>query len=113
MRFNFALTHMKSIKDIVSTPLISPYKGSEKTYGDVREQLRQRYGDEVADEYDPYTDCMPFVFWAKGGYRIKPGSRAFKSVTYVDVLNEKGEVERKVRRICNLFHKKQVSPTVL
>jgi len=112
MRFNFAPTHMKSIKEVISGP-ISPYKGSEKTYEDVKDQLRQRYGDEVADEYDPYTDCMPFVFWVKGGYRIKPGSKAFKSVTFVEVKNEKGEIERKVRRIVNLFHKRQVSPTAL
>jgi len=89
------------------------FKGSEKTYEDVREQIRKRFGDEVAEEYDPYTDCMPFSFWSKGGYRIKPGSKAFKSVTFVEVKNEKGEVERKVRRIVNLFHRKQVSLTVL
>jgi hypothetical protein len=103
---------MQSVKEIVSNPL-SPYKGSENTYENVKEQIRKRYGDAVADEYDPYRDCMPFSFWSKAGYRIKPSSKAFKSVTYVDVLNEKGEVEKKIRRIVNLFHKKQVSPTVL
>ena len=104
---------MKSFKELVTNPLVSPYREGKKSYEDVKEQLRQRYGDEVAEEYDPHTDCMPFAFWARGGYRIKPGSKAFKSVTFVEVLNEKGEVERKIRRIVNLFHKKQVSPTVL
>lgn len=104
---------MKHIKEVISEALVSPYREGKKSYEDVKEQLRKRYGDEVAEEYDPHTDCMPFSFWAKGGYRIKPGSKAFKSVTFVEILNEKGEVERKVRRICNLFHKKQVSPAVL
>ncbi len=104
---------MKSIKEVIDAPLVSPYRGSPNTYEDVKQQLRQRYGDEVAEEFDPKTDCMPFCFWAKGGYRIKPGSKAFKSVTFVEVKNDKGEVEKKVRRIVNLFHKRQVSPNVL
>ena len=104
---------MKSIKEVIAAPLVSPYRGGERSYEDVKAQLRKRYGDEVAEEYDPKTDCMPFVFWARGGYRIKPGSKAFKSVTFVEVKNDKGEVEKKVRRIVNLFHRRQVSPTVL
>ncbi|MFZ2522513.1 MAG: hypothetical protein WAX44_03330 [Minisyncoccia bacterium] len=100
---------MKHIKEIVTNPVISPYRGSEATYEMVREQLREKYGDECADEFNPHTDAMPFVSWASFGYRIKPQERAFKSVTYVEVKNDKGEVERKIRRVVNLFHKNQVT----
>ena len=95
---------MKSIQQIIT----SPYRGSEKTYEMVREQLRERYGDKCANEYDPHCDCAPFSTWASAGFRIKRGEHALKSVTYVEVLNNKGELEKKIRRNINLFHKKQV-----
>ena len=104
---------MKHIKEVISEALVSPYREGKRSYEDVKEQLRQRFGDKVAEEYDPHTDCMPFAFWARGGYRIKPGSKAFKSITFVEVKNDKGEIEKKIRRVVNLFHKKQVSPTML
>ena len=95
---------MKTIKDIIT----SPYKGSEKTYEMVQEQLRERYGDDVADNYNAYTDVAPFSTWASANYRIRKGEHALKSITFVEVLNAKGEVEKKIRRTCNLFHRKQV-----
>ena len=92
--------------------LVSPYRGSEQTYEMVREQIRERWGDECADEFDPHTDAMPLVSWASYGYRVKAGSKALKSVTYVEVKNDKGEVEKKIRRVVNLFHKRQVEKAV-
>ena len=99
---------MRSIQSIVAKPLVSPYRGSEKTYEMVREQIRERWGEECADAYNPYAnDCMPLISWASYGYRVKAGSKALKSVTYVEVKNSDGEVERKIRRVINLFHKCQ------
>ena len=92
--------------------LVSPYRGSEQTYEMVREQIRERWGDECADEFDPHTDAMPLVSWASYGYRVKAGSKALKSVTYVEVKNVKGEVEKKIRRVVNLFHKRDVEKAV-
>lgn len=98
-----ALEAMQSIKEVVS-----PYQGSEKTYEMVKEQIAERWGEEVAEDFDPYTDAMPLVSWAAYGYRVKKGQKALKSVTFVEVKNDKGEVERKIKRTVNLFHKRQV-----
>ncbi len=95
---------MKKVKEILK----SPWKGSEKTFEMVQEQLREKYNDEVADEFNAETDAMPFSSWLSYGYRVKRGERALKSITFVEVKNDKGEVEKTIRRTCNLFHKKQV-----
>lgn len=97
-------TTMRSIQEVISTP----WRGSEKTYEMVREQIRERWGDQVAEEFDPGSDAAPLTTWASYGYRIKAGSKALKSVTYVEVKNDKGEVEKKIRRVINIFHRKQV-----
>lgn len=74
----------------------------------VREQIRERWGNELADEFDPYHDAMPAVSWMAYGYRIRKGETALKSVTFVDVKDEKGDVTKKIRRVVNLFHHNQV-----
>lgn len=94
---------MQSVKEIVS-----PYRGSEATYEMVKEQIAAKWGEECAEEFDPYTDAMPLVSWTAYGYRVKKGEKALKSVTYVEQKNEKGEVVRKIRRVVNLFHHRQV-----
>lgn len=96
---------MQSIKEIA---LASPYKGSDKTYEMVKEQIRERWGEDLAEEFDPYTDAMPLVSWTAYGYRIRKGEKALKSVTYIEVKDEKGDVVRKVQRTVNLFHHCQV-----
>ena len=95
---------MKKVKEILK----SPWKGSEKTFEMVQEQLRERYGDDVAEGFNAAEDAMPFSSWLSYGYRVRKGEKALKSVTFVEVLNDKGEVEKKIRRTCNLFHRKQV-----
>ncbi len=97
---------MKKVQEILK----SPWRGSEKTFEMVQEQLRQKYGDDVADNFDATRDAMPFVSWAGYGYHVRKGERALKSITFVEVKNDKGEVEKKIRRVVNLFHRKQVSP---
>jgi hypothetical protein len=101
---------VKTIKEIVADPVISPYRGSEKTYEMVKEQIRERWGDKCADEFDAHTDAMPFSFWAAYNYRVKKGEHALKSVTFIEVKDGLGNVVRKVRRTVNLFHKRQVEP---
>lgn len=96
---------MKSIKEIV---LASPYRGSEKTYEMVKAQIAERWGKEVADEFNPHTDAMPYSSFAAYGYKIRKGERALKSVTFIDVLDSEGRFVKKIRRSVNLFHKLQV-----
>ena len=95
---------MKQVKEV----LVSPYKGSEATYEMVKEQIEKRWGEERAEEYDPHVDCMPFSSWFSQGYIVKKGQKALKSITFVEVKNEKDEVVKKIRRVVNLFHRRQV-----
>ncbi len=95
---------MKSIQELIT----SPWRGSERTFQMVQDQLRERYGDEVADEFDATCDAMPLVSWAAYGYRVRKGEKALKSITYVEIKNEKDEVIKKIKRTVNLFHRRQV-----
>lgn len=99
---------MQSIKEIASGEVLSPYRGSEKTKEMVREQVRERWGDECADNFDPRVDAMPAVSWASYGFRIQKGEKALKSVTFLEVKDSRGKVTRTIRRVVNLFHRCQV-----
>lgn len=98
---------MKSIQE-----LVSPYKGSEQTYEMVKEQIAERWGEDAAEEFDPTRDAMPFACWLNYGYRVRKGEKALKSITFIEAKNEKGEVERKIRRTISLFHRRQVEKDV-
>ena len=91
-----------------SDALVSPYRGSEKTYEDVKNQIAERWGEEAAEEFDPYTDAMPFSSWTEYGYTVRKGEKALKSTTVVDVIDKETKAVRKVKRVVNLFHKRQV-----
>ena len=95
---------MKSIQQV----LTSPYRGSEATYEAVKQQIEERWGEEVAEDFDPYTDAMPLVVWAGYGYRVRKGEKALKSTTFIEIKDKDGEVIKKVKRTVNLFHKRQV-----
>ncbi|HEY4506306.1 MAG TPA: hypothetical protein VJJ24_02580 [Candidatus Paceibacterota bacterium] len=99
---------MKSVKQIMTESIVSPWRGSEKSEADVRKQIREKYGDECADEFQASTDAMPYRSWASYNFRVKRGERALKSITILEIRNEKDEVVRKVKRTVNLFHRKQV-----
>lgn len=98
------MTTIKSVQELIK----SPWRGSEKSADHVRNELRTRFGDKVADEYNPAYDCAPYSTWAAAGLKIKKGQRAIKSVTFIDVEDEHGEIQRKVRRTVNLFHRCQL-----
>ncbi|OGG75311.1 hypothetical protein A3A41_01780 [Candidatus Kaiserbacteria bacterium RIFCSPLOWO2_01_FULL_54_22] len=96
---------MKQVKEV----LVSPWRGSEKTAEDVREQVRERFGDEVADEFDPAADAMPFSSWLAQGYAVRKGSKALKSITILEMKDPEDEKKvRKIKRTVNLFHRKEV-----
>lgn len=109
-----SLAHLSSVSvaNIISMlsvkELVSPYRGSEKTYEMVKDQIEERWGEECAEDFDPHCDAMPYASWVAYGYQVRKGQKSLKSVTYVDVRNEKGEVTGKIKRVVNLFHKRQV-----
>jgi hypothetical protein len=99
---------MKSIGQIMEDSIMSPWRGSPETEEHVREQVRERFGDAAADSFSAAKDAMPLLSWSAFGYRVKRGARALKSITYVEVKGEDGKVEKKIRKVVNLFHRNDV-----
>jgi hypothetical protein len=101
------MQHISS--EIISNVLPqTTYKGSEKTYEDVKTQIKQRYGEEEAERYDPYMLCRTFRQWLKVGYRVRKGEKALTSTTFVEKRNEKGELLKRYPKKINLFYQTQV-----
>ena len=96
--------NMKAIKET----LVSPWKGSSQSEEAVREQIRERWGDETADEFNAASDAMPFSSWVSHGYVVRKGSKALKSITILEVTDKDDKIVRKICRNVNLFHKRQV-----
>jgi len=93
-----------------SPNILSNYKGSETTRKKVEDQIRQRYGNEAAESYDPLRNCLTFNLWRKAGYRVKKGEKALQSITIVEKKDKAGKiVQRYPKKIC-LFFKSQVEP---
>jgi hypothetical protein len=96
---------MKTIRET----LVSPWRGSSKSEEDVREQVREKFGDEAAEEFDASKDAMPFSSWLAQGYAVRKGSKALKSITIIEMKDPEDEKKvRKIKRTVNLFHRKQV-----
>lgn len=57
---------MEHIKAIMEHQ--TPYRGSVTTADRVREEIRQRFGEEAANEYDPKFNARTFNEWRKIGY---------------------------------------------
>ena len=100
-----------SISEILeSNPFTSNYQGSEKTKEMVADQIRKIWGEQEVKNYNPYKNALTFASWIKLGYRPKKGSKAIKSLTYVEKKDEKGNVISKYPRTINLFYVRSVEP---
>lgn len=86
------------------------YRGSAATRKLVVEQIIARYGAEEAKNYNPETNCRTYKSWLEEGYQVKKNEKAIKSVTFVEVENESGEVVQKFPKNVNLFCWLQVEP---
>ncbi|MEN9920764.1 MAG: hypothetical protein RL538_657 [Candidatus Parcubacteria bacterium] len=99
---------MRTPADVLDNRPRSSYRGSEKTLAMVKVQIEERWGKRVASSFDPYHDCMTATAWMAAGFRIKKGEKALKSVTFIESEDDDGRVTQKVRRVVNLFHRRQV-----
>lgn len=82
----------------------SNFKGSDKTRENIRQQLQDRFGIDIASSYDPYTNVMTLRDWNKFGYRIMKGQKALKSTTVIEKKNKDGDVVSRCSRRISLFH---------
>ena len=98
-----------SIKQILEGPKISNWQGSEKTRDMVAEQIKKIWGESEVKNYNADKNALPFTSWLKLGYKPKRGSKALKSVTYVEKKEADGSIT-KFPRTVNLFYYRSVEP---
>ena len=101
---------MKQVKDVIDMPLMSPYRGSEKTLEMVKQQVAERWGTAVANKFNPHTDAMPFASWLKYGFQVKKGEKALRSITFIESEDPATGELKSIRKTVFLFHRKQVEP---
>ncbi len=101
---------MKQVKDVIDMPLVSPYRGSEKTFEMVKQQVAERWGTAVAKKFNAHTDAMPFASWLKYGFQVKKGEKALRSITFIESEDPETGETKTVRKTVFLFHRKQVEP---
>jgi hypothetical protein len=96
---------MKSINKILEERgVVSPWQGSEKTAAQMREQIRERFGDEAAEAYDPKRHVMSLRNWSRYGVRVNAGESALRTYTLIENESvEEGE-HKTVRRSVPVFH---------
>ena len=76
----------------------------------ISDQIKKIWGEQEVKNYNPYKNALTFASWIKLGYRPKKGSKALKSITYVEKKDEKGNVISKFPRTINLFYVRSVEP---
>jgi hypothetical protein len=86
------------------------YRGSLRTYEDVKAQIAQRFSKEVAESFDPYQDARTFREWIKLGFVVKKGEKSLSSLTLVEKKDQDGRILKKYPKRIALFHRLQVQP---
>lgn len=84
------------------------YRGSVATRKMVEEQIAARYGQDEARNYLPAQNARTYKSWRDEGYQVKKNEKAIKSITFVEVKDEAGEVVNTYPKTVNLFYIKQV-----
>lgn len=82
----------------------SSYRGSENTRALVKKALEEKFGPEIANSYDPYTNVMTMRDWNKNGYKVVKGQSAIRSVTMIEKTDESGTVIKRYPKRVYLFH---------
>lgn len=83
------------------------FRGSEKNFQDIKQQLLERFGKNVADTYSAYYDVRSYKGWLDVGRRVRWGERALTSSTIIEVKDQSGRVIRKYPKKIALFHELQ------
>lgn len=101
---------MQSIKEFLSKgPKVSNWQNSEKTRDAISAQIAERWGEsEAKNNYDPERNCLPYSRWLFLNFRPKRGSRALKSVTYIDRKDSQGNIIGKFARKVSLYYYRDV-----
>ncbi|MCR4334750.1 MAG: hypothetical protein NUV47_03440 [Patescibacteria group bacterium] len=101
---------MQTIKEILEGPKVSNYQNSPKTRKMVAQQISKIWGKDEVKNYSPERNALPFSVWFRLGYRPKRGSKALKSVTYIERKDALGNIIQRYPRKINLYYYKSVEP---
>jgi len=85
-------------KEIEALPKTN-FMGSQRNYENVKQQLTERYGIEIAEEYDPLVNCRTYNDWKKNNYLVNRGARSFKAVVVVEKKDKDGKVIKKYLKL--------------
>lgn len=97
---------MEHISTILET--LTNWRGSKHTENMVREEIKKRYGEQDAQEYDPRFSARTYNQWKKLGFKVKAGEKAIRSVTTIEQKDGSGAVIQKRYKPVFLFYVKQV-----
>ena len=81
----------------------TPWRGSPATYKMVYDQIKARWGEDMAKRYNPSRNARTWNSWKESGFRVKRGEKALKSVTFKEIVKD-GEVVDVYRKTVNLFY---------
>lgn len=95
----------RSIKEVLEETPVSNYTGSEVTRKMVEDQIRERWGEEEAKNYNPYF-TFTYREWVKRGFKILRGETSIKSITFREVKDEKGNIKKYMKTV-HLFIPRQ------
>ena len=84
--------------------VLSNYSGSKETFQMVAKQIATRWGNKEVKKYDPFTNALTMHSWAIRGFRVKKGSKALKSITFIKVQDEAGNIVKTYPKTINLFY---------
>lgn len=85
------------------------YSGSLETFKSMKKLIEERYGPEIAEDYNPYSNCMSYKAWQKLGYKVNNNERGFKSVVIIEKKDKNGVVISKYPKTITLFYETQVT----
>ena len=98
---------LQSLKEFINTP-VSPYTGSASTKALMEKAIEEKYGRAELKNLDCYHNMRTFTDWARLGWKVRKGEKAFKSIVVREIKDKDGDVIKKISRPCFLFYYRQV-----
>lgn len=85
------------------------YRGSQKQYESVKQQIFERFGKEAAELYDPFSNCRTYNDWSSAGYIVNFKEKALHSVVVIEKKDKSGKIISTYPKTLCLFYQSQVS----
>lgn len=98
---------LQSLKEFINTP-VSPYTGSASTKALMEKAIEEKYGKSELKNLDCYHNMRTYTDWARLGWKVRKGEKAFKSIVVREIKDKDGDVIKKITHPCFLFYYRQV-----